>query len=330
MANRIQIRRDTAANWTSANPILAQAEIGEELDTKKAKIGDGTTAWVSLDYWVVPNSVPITTLGDTIYGAALGVPTRLPGNVTNTQLFLAQTGNGTISAAPSWQPLPVQGQLIYYKTSTASDVATYFKETTTPQVAANTATFAGVTDGQLLRTYITEPGNPNRTLMPAGEYAAHIHAAQTSGTKVTKLRTEVWETTSAGVDIVKLADLGPSIALTGSQSEYIIAQSNIQYTLASTSSRLATKVYAVVSGGGSAPTVAIYTGDNADTNDSFPGPVVDATNFVPYVGSTANLDLGSTFKVINAIDPTAAQDYATKNYVDKRVDLVSYTQFGGF
>ena len=46
----IQLRRDTAANWASANPILAQGEPGFELDTLKMKIGDGNTVWSSLDY----------------------------------------------------------------------------------------------------------------------------------------------------------------------------------------------------------------------------------------------------------------------------------------
>lgn len=50
MADVIQIRRDTAANWTSADPTLAQGELGYETDTSKLKIGDGSTAWTSLDY----------------------------------------------------------------------------------------------------------------------------------------------------------------------------------------------------------------------------------------------------------------------------------------
>ena len=51
MANKIQIRRDTAANWTSTNPTLSQGEQGYEIDTSKFKIGDGTTAWTSLSYF---------------------------------------------------------------------------------------------------------------------------------------------------------------------------------------------------------------------------------------------------------------------------------------
>ena len=52
MADLIQIRRDTAANWTSANPILAQGELGLETDTSKIKAGDGSTVWASLGYLI--------------------------------------------------------------------------------------------------------------------------------------------------------------------------------------------------------------------------------------------------------------------------------------
>ena len=49
---RIQLRHDTATNWTTANPILAEGEVGVETDTNKTKIGDGVTAWNSLAYFV--------------------------------------------------------------------------------------------------------------------------------------------------------------------------------------------------------------------------------------------------------------------------------------
>lgn len=47
---KIQLRRDTLANFTSVNPVLAEGEMAYETDTKKFKIGDGTTAYTSLDY----------------------------------------------------------------------------------------------------------------------------------------------------------------------------------------------------------------------------------------------------------------------------------------
>lgn len=45
---------------------------------------------------------PMTTLGDIIYGAAAGAPTRLAGNTTTTRQFLSQTGTGAASAVPIW------------------------------------------------------------------------------------------------------------------------------------------------------------------------------------------------------------------------------------
>ena len=47
---RIQVRRGTASEWTSANPILASGELGVESDTNLFKFGNGSTAWTSLDY----------------------------------------------------------------------------------------------------------------------------------------------------------------------------------------------------------------------------------------------------------------------------------------
>lgn len=50
MAVQIQFRRGTASAWTTANPILAEGEMGIETDTSKFKIGDGVTVWTGLSY----------------------------------------------------------------------------------------------------------------------------------------------------------------------------------------------------------------------------------------------------------------------------------------
>ena len=47
---RIQLRNDTAENWTTKNPLLLQGEMGVEIDTKKIKIGNGTDRWTALEY----------------------------------------------------------------------------------------------------------------------------------------------------------------------------------------------------------------------------------------------------------------------------------------
>ena len=55
MALQWQIRRDTKNNWTNNNPILAEGEFGIEIESintqnLKLKVGDGVTAWTSLQY----------------------------------------------------------------------------------------------------------------------------------------------------------------------------------------------------------------------------------------------------------------------------------------
>ena len=48
---RVQVRRKTAAEWTSTNEVLLDSEWGYEHDTGKIKIGDGVTPWAGLDYF---------------------------------------------------------------------------------------------------------------------------------------------------------------------------------------------------------------------------------------------------------------------------------------
>ena len=64
MAVQIQLRNDTAANWTAANPVLAQGEMGIETDTRLFKIGDGVKTWSQLSYG------PLTGVPNTIDGGS--------------------------------------------------------------------------------------------------------------------------------------------------------------------------------------------------------------------------------------------------------------------
>jgi len=50
VADRIQMRRDTKANWLSVDPVLARGEFGVETDTNQFKIGDGVRPYSQLDY----------------------------------------------------------------------------------------------------------------------------------------------------------------------------------------------------------------------------------------------------------------------------------------
>lgn len=123
---RIRLRRDTAANWTAANPVLLNGEVGFETDTRKLKLGDGTTAWTSLLYVQGYDNPTFTTLGCTgvatlphIHGAlagpvyihcrngtgstlAKGTPVYITGNVGNTaQVIVAAADASNLAKMPA-------------------------------------------------------------------------------------------------------------------------------------------------------------------------------------------------------------------------------------
>lgn len=85
MATRIQLRRDTAANWVSANPTLTAGELGYETDTYKIKLGTGSTAWNSLPY--VQIALGTDTTGNYI------------ATVTGTANQVSVSGSGSENAA---------------------------------------------------------------------------------------------------------------------------------------------------------------------------------------------------------------------------------------
>ena len=111
MASLIQIRRDTAANWTSTNPTLAQGEIGIELVTNRMKIGDASTDWNSLKYQsdarVISTASTATLTPDlALYNSfevtaqAAGIAVANPtGSIANFEGFIIRiTDDGTARA----------------------------------------------------------------------------------------------------------------------------------------------------------------------------------------------------------------------------------------
>jgi len=97
---QICIRRDTSANFTSANPTLALGEIAIETDTRRFKVGDGTTGWTTLAYSAQnPNSMTVTdstaststTTGALVVTGGVGI-----GGAVNVGGALSVTGTVTV------------------------------------------------------------------------------------------------------------------------------------------------------------------------------------------------------------------------------------------
>jgi len=90
---RIVIRRDTAANWTAANPVLLQGEWGFETDARKLKIGDGATAWSALSYFSTGSGGGGNTIlsGSGAPSSALGVNGDIYLDTAATRLYGPKT-----------------------------------------------------------------------------------------------------------------------------------------------------------------------------------------------------------------------------------------------
>ncbi|MEV4991196.1 GDSL-type esterase/lipase family protein [Pseudarthrobacter sp. LMD1-1-1.1] len=85
MAQRIQLRRGTAAEWAAANPVLAVGEPGVETDTGKQKFGNGTSTWTALPYASKGDPGPAGIADDASVAALFSNPnsqTRAAGNAT--------------------------------------------------------------------------------------------------------------------------------------------------------------------------------------------------------------------------------------------------------
>lgn len=98
VVTQIQVRRGTAAQWTSTNPTLASGEFGYETDTGKVKIGNGLTAWASLGYTgaatgTVTSIVASTGLtGGTITSTGtIAIDTSVTADLTTAQTLTNKT-----------------------------------------------------------------------------------------------------------------------------------------------------------------------------------------------------------------------------------------------
>lgn len=118
MAVQIQFRRGTAAQWTSANTVLAEGEMGIETDTSKYKIGDGTTAWTSLSYSSLPSTAIDPAIfdakGDIIAASAADTAARVAVG-SNNQILMADSAQtaGVKWAASATSTLTTTGDILY-------------------------------------------------------------------------------------------------------------------------------------------------------------------------------------------------------------------------
>lgn len=122
VVTQIQIRRGTAAQWTSANPTLASGEWGFETDTNKAKIGNGSTAWNSLAYIITGATGTVTSV---VAGAGLS-----GGTITSTGTIAIDSTVATLTGTQTLTNKTLTAPVLGVATGTSFNSITGLSSTT--------------------------------------------------------------------------------------------------------------------------------------------------------------------------------------------------------
>lgn len=117
---RILVRRGTATEWTAVNPILASGEFGYETDTAKFKVGNGSSNWGALPYFVnldavrasIVDSAPaaLDTLNE--LSAALGDDQNFGTTVLTALSEKAPTDSPTFTGTVDFSSATVSGVML--------------------------------------------------------------------------------------------------------------------------------------------------------------------------------------------------------------------------
>lgn len=91
---RVLLRRDSAADWNSEDPVLANGEIGIDLTTYLMKIGNGADPWTALSY--------VSSGGQQVVGSGaspepVSEPIAAPTSMNSIIFAIGDSGPVTIS-----------------------------------------------------------------------------------------------------------------------------------------------------------------------------------------------------------------------------------------
>jgi len=232
---QMQQRRDTAANWSSANPTLLSGELGYETDTSKFKIGDGSTAWNSLAFVpgfaisayplatadIADNAITAAKIADGVIANAeisstAEIAVSKLGNGSARQLLQTDSGGtgvefasnidvpGTLdvtSAATFDNNVTIQGDLTVNGTTTTIDTTTLVVEDKNIEMGAVSTPTDLTADGG----GITLKGATDKTInwvnaTDAWTFSEHLNIASAKEFRIAG--TKVLDATSLGAAVV--------------------------------------------------------------------------------------------------------------------------------
>jgi hypothetical protein len=185
MVVKIQLRRGTSSDWSTANTVLAQGEMGVETDTLKVKVGDGSTAWNSLGYFNIvlgsssPSNLASSASAGTSstgshsdhvhsYSGILDSSTTLASGVTNSSLvkigslssgtagFVKIDSSGNLTSDSSTYLTTSSAASTYLTISNAASNYLTISSATSTYLPITTASSTYLTQTNAASTYLTQ------------------------------------------------------------------------------------------------------------------------------------------------------------------------------
>jgi hypothetical protein len=336
MAIRIQLRRDTAANWVLSNPVLRAGELGIETDTLKFKIGNGSSTWTQITNYANITSTGLSnSLSDYILLADQGTPSG-PAEL-NAQGDLVIPENSIIL----WNDADYD-----YTTTLTATQPTADRTITFPNVTGNVVTTGdtGSVTNAMLAGSIANDKLSNSAITINGT-STSLGGSRTLGSDdISEGATNKYFTDERAQDATALAlaagthtnitvtydDNANSISLaaapgyTDEEARDAIAaalaagtHTNITVAYDDNANSISLTGAQTYSDENAQDAVGNAVGNGLDYDDTTGAISVDPSEFaLNAVGSpTADVNMAS-YKITSLAAPTSANDAATKAYVD--------------
>ena len=326
MAVRIQLRRDTAANWSLNNPSLRPGEVGIESDTLKFKIGpinpaNGVaTPWNSITAYA--NVVP-TDLNSTLDGyLEVGDLSVTVAELTDGDLYIPGTNIIFEGTANSHELTLTAPDVTSDKTITLPDATTTLVGTDTTDTLTNKTLTSPVVSGLTLSdasiVFEGAVADSYETTLTVGEPTADRTLTLPDATGTIALTSNIPSTTDG------LSEGSTNKYFTDERAQDAIAtaiaagtHTNITITYDDDNNKFSFTGAQTYSDENAQDAVGNAVGNGLDYDDNTGAISVDPSEFaLSAVGApTGNVDF-ATYKITNLGAPTSANDAATKSYVD--------------
>jgi len=315
------------AAFAKANTaIYTAAQIRANISNTTPILYDPSTGIISL------TTVPVT-LGGTGYtsysNGDLLIGNTMSGgldraNLTQGYGIVITNANGKITLDS------VMGKTYYLVLSQASDAASYNVASVAPSANAevNTSVVYTGTSYSLAASFITAPGEPGTTLLPAGTYGRHVHATTDGASNEGQLRVDLYKYAANTLETLLRSNESP--IFTSNDADALLLNWNItdpvSYALEETD-RLLFKVYArrVSGGSGSVRVTVFYEGTSRATYIPTTILTVGADAFARLQANAAYNHANGAYNKANVATTNADAAFAQANAAYANANTAIYT-----